>query len=67
MEPVSESIFDVDGNELAVGDTVLVECMLSQLLPLEGEEGFNLRVLAKGPDGEQLQLPLKAKYVRKSK
>ncbi len=67
MEEEAEKILDVDGGELAVGDTVLLECTVSQLLPLEGVEGFNLRVLVQRSDGTQLQLALNAGHVRKSK
>ncbi len=58
-------ILDADGNELVIGDTVLIACTVSQLLPLEGVGGFNLRVLAKGPDDAQLQIALSAGHVRK--
>lgn len=60
-----DKILDVDGNELAVGDTVLVRCTISQLLPLE--EGLNLRVLVEGTDGGKLQLSLSAGHVSKAK
>ncbi len=60
----SGKILDVEGNELAVGDTVLLECTVSQLLPLE--DGLNLRVLVKSSDGTQLQIALSAEHVRKA-
>ncbi len=62
-----DEVLDLDGKAIAVGDTVLTECQVSQLLPLEGESGFNLRVIITGMDGFKTQISLRAKDVLKAK